>query len=294
MLFKYLRPERVDVLERLEIRFTQPGALNDPFELRPRFDSLVSEAETLAHFSATPIDFEPILQQAFAMLPDEYRSRLSYENASQIIKSFMDSDQGRASASTGLVAFLGAMKDGAALLRESIYAALNRNVGILSLTEVADDTLMWAHYADSHRGILIGFDEKHAFFNRRRSEGDEFYFLRSVLYAELPAAPSLAKLEGDAIFVTKGEKWEYEREWRMLAPLTDATRCVETDGDSVYLYSFPADALATIVIGARAASSLETTLGEILGADTSVGHVTVSRALLDHDSQRVKVDIAAP
>src|SRR5712692_1690102 len=95
MLFKYLRPERIDVIEKLEIRFTQPDALNDPFELLPRFESLIPEAETLAHYSATPVDFEAILHQAYAMLPDEYRSRLSYEDAQRAFRSFMDTDQGR-------------------------------------------------------------------------------------------------------------------------------------------------------------------------------------------------------
>jgi hypothetical protein len=34
-LYKYVPPERLDVLRNLRIRFTQPGAQNDPFELRP-------------------------------------------------------------------------------------------------------------------------------------------------------------------------------------------------------------------------------------------------------------------
>jgi hypothetical protein len=71
MLFKYLRPERIDVLDRLELRFTQPGALNDPFELRPRFDSLVAEADILPHLSAMPVDFSLIPRQAYEILPKE-------------------------------------------------------------------------------------------------------------------------------------------------------------------------------------------------------------------------------
>jgi hypothetical protein len=34
-LYKYVPPERLDVLRNLRIRFTQPGAQNDPFEFRP-------------------------------------------------------------------------------------------------------------------------------------------------------------------------------------------------------------------------------------------------------------------
>src|SRR5215467_14012687 len=36
LLYKFLTPERLDVLEKGLIRFTQPAALNDPFESRPR------------------------------------------------------------------------------------------------------------------------------------------------------------------------------------------------------------------------------------------------------------------
>jgi hypothetical protein len=31
--------------------------------------------------------------------------------------------------------------------------------GVLSLSEINDDPLMWAHYADAHRGICIGLTE---------------------------------------------------------------------------------------------------------------------------------------
>ena len=35
MIYKYLPHERTDVLKNLKIRFTQPKALNDPFEALP-------------------------------------------------------------------------------------------------------------------------------------------------------------------------------------------------------------------------------------------------------------------
>jgi hypothetical protein len=35
MLYKYLSKDRVDVLQNLKIRFSQPQALNDPFESLP-------------------------------------------------------------------------------------------------------------------------------------------------------------------------------------------------------------------------------------------------------------------
>src|SRR5437667_6790953 len=48
--------------------------------------------------------------------------------------------------------------------------AMGSQIGILSLSEVPDSTLMWSHYGAQHHGFLIGFDSDHPFFNRRRSK----------------------------------------------------------------------------------------------------------------------------
>ena len=45
-IFKYLSPERVDVLENQVLRFTQATYLNDPFEHLPFISQLVDEAYT--------------------------------------------------------------------------------------------------------------------------------------------------------------------------------------------------------------------------------------------------------
>ncbi len=52
MLYKYMPCERVDVLEKLKIRFSPLPSLNDPFESKPLIDitvernELVSDMET--------------------------------------------------------------------------------------------------------------------------------------------------------------------------------------------------------------------------------------------------------
>ena len=69
-LFKYVTAERLDVISSLEIRFTQPNALNDPFELQPNIDSLVGEADILANLPESPVDLRPMVTQAYEMLPE--------------------------------------------------------------------------------------------------------------------------------------------------------------------------------------------------------------------------------
>jgi hypothetical protein len=42
-LYKYLVPERFDVLRNAKVRFSQPMALNDPFEMKPYFEGMASD-----------------------------------------------------------------------------------------------------------------------------------------------------------------------------------------------------------------------------------------------------------
>lgn len=287
-LFKYICSDRIDVIENLEIRFTQPDALNDPFELRPHFESIVAEADVLANLPDTPVDLRPMVAQAYAMLPEAYRAMLPIGAAMQAVEAFMASDDARNATAQGLEIFLRSMRDGAAPIREAIYRAFNDNVGILSLSEIPDHELMWAHYADSHAGLVLCFDEHHGFFKRRRSENDEFYFVRRVLYSDRPAV-SMATLDGDALLVTKGTQWAYEREWRMLVPLKDATRSLPVGGDTVHLFAFPPEALKGIIIGAHATVEIEASLQNLLNDRPELRHVHLSRAILDLDARSVKV-----
>ena len=40
VFYKYVSSERIDILQNRLIRFTQPNAMNDPFEAKPHFYAL--------------------------------------------------------------------------------------------------------------------------------------------------------------------------------------------------------------------------------------------------------------
>lgn len=149
---------------------------------------------------------------------------------------------------------------------------------------------MWAHYTASHTGLALGFDEQHPFFNRRRTENDEFYFVRKVRYSDDPPV-SLANIDGDALLITKGTRWSYESEWRMLVPLRDATRSVVVGGDTVHLFAFPPNALRCIILGVNATLDTEAGIKALLRRP-ELRHIRLTRALLDLDSRSVRVPSA--
>jgi len=46
-LYKYFPPARCSFFQDRRVRFTQPGGLNDPFELRPHVESVATDEEEL-------------------------------------------------------------------------------------------------------------------------------------------------------------------------------------------------------------------------------------------------------
>lgn len=64
----------------------------------------------------------------------------------------------------------------------SWFSMLNESVGVLSLTRNIENPLVWSHYADEHRGFVIGYDESEPLFNNEQvdtvisaSNGDVLY-----------------------------------------------------------------------------------------------------------------------
>lgn len=92
-MYKYGTPERLDVLRNALIRYTQPAALNDPFELRPFFDSLVPEAELLENLVG--MDIAPHLIEAYHKLPDDVRQRTSPEAMLQASRAVLETEEGQ-------------------------------------------------------------------------------------------------------------------------------------------------------------------------------------------------------
>jgi Protein of unknown function (DUF2971) len=111
---------------------------------------------------------------------------------------------------------------------------------------------MWSHYADSHRGFVIGLDSEHEFFHRERQR--PISSLLDVLYLdERPVVPRFEEIPAnlhELVFLTKGKDWAYEEELRMFAKPA-AADVVDRDvrGFEMYLVKMPPDAFTEIILG---------------------------------------------
>ncbi len=88
-------------------------------------------------------------------------------------------------------------------------------VGICCFTPHADSELMWAYYADSHKGFCIGYE-----IEPNKLDPDGFDF-KSVTYSsQRPIIDFWEFLFTDIsakVLYTKSASWSHEREWRLVA-----------------------------------------------------------------------------
>jgi hypothetical protein len=127
-LYKYVDIRGLTRILEGSIRFTQPGAFNDPFDLLP---------ELVIHKD----DHEKNLAISFDLSAE--RRNPTIGEVDMVDEGFVSSD----------------------LTSRNIVKNLNKLIGILCLSRSSNSVLMWSHYADQYTGAIIEFDAKNAFFS---------------------------------------------------------------------------------------------------------------------------------
>src|SRR5437870_5816759 len=150
------------------VRFTQPIEFNDPFEMQPFIKGLADEPTLESQFDdGFGKTLDPQIDEMLGnlSLTDEQKSKIDRGSIRTMVQS-------QAPEALGLFKKLAEIVT--PLIDKQIYKTVNENLGAFCLTEKPDDLLMWAHYADHHRGAILEFDQKHEFFNRRLGPQDDF------------------------------------------------------------------------------------------------------------------------
>ncbi|MEB7304009.1 DUF2971 domain-containing protein [Escherichia coli] len=114
--------------------------------------------------------------------------------------------------------------------------------GIMCLTRDYDNYLMWSHYASSHTGFCIGFDDAFSHsIEDRGIEGDVLYVDSYPHYNYYTDSP---KDYLNATYLHKGKPWAYENEYRVI-----------TEGSGVK--QFDKSLIKEITLGCRASVKLQ-------------------------------------
>lgn len=209
------------LLSRNELYLSAPSQFNDPFDCAATFD-----------LSCTPKEAEELAERTLART----NFGLTVEDMRAAKVRFLA--QVPTSQASGADERMRIAHD------QNMRAAM----GIYSLSARADSPLMWSHYADSHRGLCIGFD----------SSSEPFNAAQKVKYSRNRIPVNPFKHGQEAILTNsilqKSIDWMYEEEWRIAHP-NGARKSVPFDGRTI----------KTIVFGAHMQDQQKVLVREWLG-----------------------------
>ena len=231
-----------DMLQQNQIWFSSPTEFNDPFECSAEYDIGASRDEVILRKMEFLNRKGKRLRQALAQAEDEIP------------------------------------QDHEGFLKQQIHDHYKRvgNSGILSLTHINDNQLMWTHYANSHSGVCIQFR------CQSPQTTEQINFIGDALYVRyVENIPQIDFIRGKRIemikkaFFTKPLPYKYEEEWRI----------VKYD-EGTGFKPIPKGIIACIILGVRIEVEDK---NRIINACTQYeGDVEIKQAYLDPETYGLK------
>jgi hypothetical protein len=207
------------MLQENKIHFSDPSALNDPWDCRPWFDDEALDADAI----------EALIVWLFALPPAGPISDGQIRATKDAIRT--NSEYRRAALQR---------------FSEDFLKLIPNRWRIYCLTPVPDSTLMWSHYADNHRGICLEFGTDVPLFASA---------LEVTYRSDYPTwAPNLVASTGADILLTKSDDWKYEREYRIIGLGESVQRSFDASpltlrGNFMHL---PEGAIKSVIVGCEA------------------------------------------
>jgi hypothetical protein len=236
------RTNAVEILLANRIYFPSPGMFNDPFDSLPNFKiGSGKKGRELLYKRIVTGEFPDEQDQRHIDRFDEFckKDPLTDDNEKKVFF-------------------------------EDLTNQLTRKKGVLCLSGRYDDPLLWAHYADCHKGIAWIFKKNSNFFRKARP----------VQYTEHRPAINLSIANQSAhilgALLTKADCWEHEEEWRLI-------------GSQVGYLGFEPHALAGMILGAKMSKEdRDYFIQHALSRRTNSPQLEISQAILDEVDYRIK------
>ena len=193
-LYKYrvYNEQNLKILEQRRIYFPAAEKFNDPFDCAIEPIADVADPDELIELTATQFaSYNPPIPK------DETRRQL--ESLKNVGPDLMHR-------------ILSLFKDREILLNR-------KTLGVFTMSELNDHPLLWAHYADSHRGFCIEFE---------RTPTNDFGLAKPMTYSdaypEVDLFRMLLEQRAKLSVFTKASCWAYEKEWRRVIPEANVFR----------------------------------------------------------------------
>ena len=238
--YKYLPIQRITYLDDELLRFTQPSALNDPFECLPQKPSVE--------------DMENIVK---AVRDRSMQRAKSLEELEFYLKELAKLESNIKSGIKGNLVDT---------LYYDAHKNIDKEIGVLSLSKTWCNTVMWAHYSYSHSGFCLGFNPKHPYFQDFLSADRK----TSKIIGEVQYSSKRVKIKTDfqhkplglEPFFTKSIDWKYEEEVRIVATLDLSQKIIKNEPNNICLFKVPHSAITEIILGAKMDKTKENIIKE--------------------------------
>ncbi len=206
-LYKY-RPDDIYTIKLLceqRLHFSHPEDFNDPFDCKPLCIKNVSDEDIIAQ-----------LQRSSPYLADLAKSNI------EVLQDYVKSGD----------------------LQKMFNEILNLNY-VCCFSYNADIPAMWAHYAQNHYGLCLGFDKEIGGTFLEGIKGAVRYTEKQTEFdwTKLDCLPK--EKETKNFFYEKAKEWEYEQEYRVVKPHCMAEQALDTYN------SFKKEALVAMFFGLR-------------------------------------------
>lgn len=266
ILYKYVTYEgAVAMLAYGTARFGRPTDFNDPYDLQwdPTWqvndlEFIEMQVDALIRILTGPVDWDAIPDRVWRLELSRMRVRFDAEFGNMGIAKARQALIDRIRCSP-------AEPDGIDPVSEREWFAKASRVWCL--TEIPDSLVMWSHYADHHKGCVLGFDTSklnaawktrplQAVYSRTlprsmRQAAMEQFLLRQPL-------PGPTEEEVRSFFAGKADAWAYEKEWRYVFGPRDAGRSF-TD------VQIPRPALKVVMLGCRTDTAAKQQVRTLVG-----------------------------
>ncbi len=185
LLFHY-QPGRIDWLCRMfvqsEVKLSDPRTFNDPWDCRPTF-------REMNEYSG--VTRRRLVQRYWKEGGVVWSDKFTHETHLQTLCTDAE--------------FEGWLWD----VEREYIRQITENWVIYCLSDRPDVHLMWAHYADRHRGLCLGFLRDTPVI----SEASPVTYAKKLKTLRIGTPDEKAARDA---FLTKSEVWRHEREWRAL------------------------------------------------------------------------------
>ncbi len=233
IVYKYRRNAKTtdSIFTDRKVWLSTPVALNDPFETEISFGDNFNHSISEMREMQLSAFLEAARNHRMAGRPFYGLRRNDTYALIERFKKLRDKNKAYQAYSDFIEQRTGSPPLNLATTYTSIPQQLS-SIGIFSLSETSDNSLMWAHYGEDHHGICIGFEVTddsalansdhclHVKYSNTTPRIDEVIEMERQMSTRIDGrkrpkgAIALSHPLIQATIATKGVEWAYEREWR--------------------------------------------------------------------------------